>query len=100
MKEKRIDRDVIQMRLLPSCLVLTGRNSEISDSFPKCCRRSIERRLNRGNCPSEAKQIVDLVNSDLTGKLRVADLATISVLADILGVFDVCVVCIPEPGGA
>jgi hypothetical protein len=38
---------------------------------------------------------VDLVNSDLTDKLEVADLATISVLADILGVFDVCVVCIP-----
>jgi hypothetical protein len=34
---------------------------------------------------------VDLVNSDVTDKLGVANLATISVLADILGVFDVCV---------
>jgi hypothetical protein len=41
-----------------------------------------------------------LANSDLTDKLGLADLASISVRADILGVLDICVVCIPEPGGA
>jgi hypothetical protein len=37
-------------------------------------------------------------NSDLPDKLGVADLATISVRADILAGLDICVVCIPEPG--
>ena len=40
-----------------------------------------------------------LANSDLTDKLGVDDLATVSELADILGVFDVCGVYIPKPGG-
>jgi putative transposase len=43
---------------------------------------------------------VALAYSDLTDKLGVAHFASISLRADILGVLDVCVVCIPEPGGA